>query len=201
MTKRELASYLKVNKSAIALALKKASRQNESIAKKLLTPDTSYSFMDYTLEECLCILRNLDKAPNPIQIEMFKENFIDHNGKPVVTLKKESIYLKGMEKFLKQKENATFIRCCETCSFITGRMILHYGTRVFPFCTFYKKFLGFKNKTNIFTDWCGSYVYKKGEPRIWYNSKAPKSKSDTINGIKRSELEGDSESTEIIKRS
>lgn len=204
MTKKELLKYLNTKRNILSLAVKKAAKECKSISDKA-GYDTSFRSADYTIDECLLILSKLDKPFNKMQIELFKEHFIDNGNKPVITLQNNSIYIKGMEEFLEKKKNATFIRCCETCSYLTGKMSLAKGSRIFPFCSFYEKYLGYQNKIDIFKDWCKTYEYNKGALRIWYNSKAPSnltssgSIDDTVNGISRNELEGNTESMQIIK--
>ena len=102
-----------------------------------------------------------------------KEEFekYDHGGS-VWDEKEGNKLIDGMQKFLDSKQNQS---CCETCQYLTGSRIPGKGARVFPFCNFYSRYVGYGSSAiqNIFEDYCQTYVRCDPPYRIWYKGPTP----------------------------
>ena len=180
MTKRELATYLNKWYQQIECAFREASKDHPELIKN--KPTDNYIQSDFTLEEILLVVPYLKL--NPIQIEQLKENFIDHGGKEVDIRKPYSPYIKGMEDYLNSIKKYPYVPCCESCVYIIGKTLKRRWLTLYPFCSFYNRFLTYRNTVDIFHDYCKTYQYIKREPILWYKKNAPDIGSTSfVNGI------------------
>lgn len=164
VTRNELKHFMDVSDSSMSLAFMAAKKEMPSIKEKQF-PGNGLE-VSYTLEEILCIARNFYPPLNEIQIEIIKDAYIPHSK---TFLRKRSQYIEGTEKFLERyadpKKRKT-MKCCASCAYLRGRTILCGTTKLFPYCSFYEKFLFTVNikkrgkmvKADIFKDKCKTYI-------------------------------------------
>src|SRR5574344_75300 len=141
MTKRELATYLNKWYQQIERAFIEASKVHPELIKN--KPTDNYIQSDFTLEEILLVVPYLKL--NPIQTEQLKENFIDHGGSAVDIRKTESLYINGMEEYLSSIKNYPYRPCCDSCTFIIGKTLKRRWMTLYPYCSFYDRFLTYRN--------------------------------------------------------
>lgn len=181
MTKRELASYFECSYACIDNAFYLAFKKYPELKKN--KPTDNYIHIDYTFDEVSKVLPYFCKKLSPIQIALLKDNFIDHGGTVFDTRKQASPYIKGMENYLNSIQKCNFIKCCESCVYIIAKSIRNRDSHLYPFCSFYNRFLTYRNAVDIFHDYCKTYEYKKREPIIWYKKDAPDTGPHFVNGI------------------
>ena len=129
----------------------------------------NFLIQDYTKEEIECICKSFPNPMNELQIELILDNFTSTGKKYIDTIPK---YKKGTEEFLKTY-NKKHHKACGSCIYLIGKSYRTGSGKLYPFCTFYNRFLSTikitkRNKeqpVDMFKDHCSSYV--KGKPKIF----------------------------------
>lgn len=177
MTRKELADFLGYATIAeVSSAVTKAKAVMPSIANKRHDP---YSEVSFSLDEIECIARNIIPPLNELQIELVKDNYIEHK---LTYTRKKSLYIDGTESFIERYKNPSLrkkIKCCACCAYLCGKSRLSQSFNRLPFCTFYNKFvfsmtIKKRNKMcspNIFIDSCETFERTTGDIILFERSK------------------------------
>lgn len=170
MTRAEFAEYFNITQQRACYFFNCAALKNEEIKKKNKWHSYKGHMTDYTLEEIMLVVECSEGNLPMIKGEILKEEFdqYDHGGS-IWDEKEDSKYIEGMKDFLNSKQDKP---CCETCQYLTGSRMMGKGSRVFPYCNFYNRYL-VRNKINIFDDYCQTYVRCDPPYRVWYNGPTP----------------------------
>lgn len=171
MTRSEFAEYFNITQQRACYFFNCAALKNDEIKKKNKWHSYKGHLTDYTLEEILLVIECSEGHIPTIKGEILKEEFdkYEHGGS-VWDEKEGNGFIEGMKKFLDSDQKKT---CCETCQYLTGSRVMGRGSRVFPFCNFYNRYLGLTDKINIFEDYCQTYVRCDPPYRIWYKGPTP----------------------------
>lgn len=173
MTRSEFADYFNITQQRACYFFNCAALKNEEIKKKNKWHSYKGHMTDYTLEEILLVIECSEGNLPMIKGEILKEEFdkYDHGGS-VWDEKEGEMYIDGMQKFLDSKQDQP---CCETCQYLTGTRMPGKGSRIFPFCNFYNRYVGLPNLTvkNIFEDYCQTFVRCDPPYRVWYKGPTP----------------------------
>lgn len=169
MTRRELESLFGPDEhrrfqQALVIARKERSDLDRKISRKS-TVETSLS-VDEVLYLCTLVRPPL----NPLQMEIVRESYVSHD---VTYIQKKSPWVDGTEKFLGALKKYPSLRRCANCAYLHGRTLMGHGTRLHPWCAFYKRYLHrmtvkLKNRERVvdmFKDVCPSHV--KGDVKLF----------------------------------
>lgn len=173
MTRSEFAEYFNITQQRACYFFNCAALKSEDIKKKNKWHSYQGHITDYTLDEILLVIECSNGNLPAIKGEILKEEFdnYDHGG-IVWDEKADSKYLDGMKDFMNSDQKQT---CCQTCQYLTGTKMMGKGSRIFPFCNFYEKYVGLNNTAikNIFEDYCQTYVRCSPPYRTWYKGEHP----------------------------
>lgn len=181
MTRLELQKIFNLNFYEIKDIITQAGEIEKSIAKKMKT--ISLPNTNFTIKECR-VIADCAKANELMRIYI-EENCTER-------IDPDGFKLKGSNDFLQKWKNKHNIRCCNTCSGLTGRK-REQDNMSRPYCTVYHRYLENFN-AKVYEDYCSSYLYNHYEkPRVWFKQNAPINlnqfgETDTVNGIKLSEF-------------
>ncbi len=156
MTRKELAEMLGYKSTDnLQPAVSKAKKLMPSIAGKINY--NGYSDTSFTLEEILCICSCVIPAMNELQLELVKENYIQHDKTYISRVSK---WIDGNEKFAERAAKNRKVMACANCAYCCGKSRKGTNSSLSPYCKFYDKFIvnikvGVKHR-----DWNGRVTEK-----------------------------------------
>ena len=147
MTKDELADFVGLSKASVRKYFNLASKEHPQIAVKINTA-TGHRAVDYTIEECLFVLRKYSKTTALMEI-LLEENFIYRDA--LYKYRERKLKLPAdVKHFIFLYEHAVRLKTCANCRFCVGRAAK--GARIEPFCDFHESFLSRTRNYNIYKD-------------------------------------------------
>jgi hypothetical protein len=169
MTRMELADMLGCSESSLHPAIKKAKERMPSIAAKINFD--GFVETSFTVDEIECICRSFEPAMNELQIQLVRENYINHG---VTYIQKRETWLKGTDDFVKRAKKCRSIKACANCAYCCGKSKRGTSSKLYPYCKFYDRFIAgikvpykhknrngvvkeFVRQADIFKDKCDSW--------------------------------------------
>lgn len=125
---------------------------------KILTKNRYLIKNSYTYDECIAVSSLY--MDNFITRQIIKENFNECKDSD------STVFIDGTEKWFEYYKTHPNAKCCNTCSYITGKRIHNRDKYVRPYCNLFNVFL-YKMKANVYWQWCGSYDKSELLPVKW----------------------------------
>lgn len=185
MTKDELAEITGLSKASVRKYFNLASKHHPQIAVKINTA-TGHRAVDYTLDECLYVLRKYSRL-TPLMEILLKENFVYRDTLYKYRERKIKIpsYIKTFIFFY---ENSAQLKTCANCKFCVGRS--YQSTKMEPFCDLFESFLSRTRNYNIYKDHCSAW--RKGDkvPRLYLPLPYPQNLDIYLNPVNKGKTLG-----------
>lgn len=185
MTKDELADFVGLSKASVRKYFNLASKEHPQIAVKINTA-TGHRAVDYTLEECLFVLRKYSKTTALMEI-LLEENFIYRDS--LYKYRERKLKLPAdVKHFIFLYEHAVRLKTCANCRFCVGRAAK--GARIEPFCDFHESFLSRTRNYNIYKDHCSTFQKSEKVPRLYLPLPFPQDVDIYLNKIDKGKTLG-----------
>lgn len=178
MTKDELAEFTGLSKASVRKYFNLASKKHPQIAVKINTA-TGHRAVDYTLEECLYVLRNYSGSSPLLEI-LLEENFVSRNT--MYKYRERKIKLsQDVLHFIFLYENAAQLKACANCKHCVPRS--YQSVKVEPFCLLFESFLARTRNYNVYKDHCSAWEKSSKTPRLYLPLPKPQNLDIYLNRV------------------